>query len=200
MTNKILIAATVLFFVAVGSLSAQKIKLESGSIAAVKAEKKVNVQYDYSSFGVGKFKTEAEYVDSKVNEYNSKEPGKGDKFKEGWVNARKNRYEPKFEELINDILQKSGTTYGNNPEAKYTLIVKTTFVEPGFNVGVMKQAAFVSFEYIYVETANPTTVVAKLSQQKVPGSQAMGYDYDAGSRIAESYAKGGKMLGKFLLD
>lgn len=55
--------------------------MESGSIDAVKSEKKVNIQYDYSSFGVGKFKTEAEYVDAKVKEYNEKEPGKGDKFK-----------------------------------------------------------------------------------------------------------------------
>ncbi|MBL0342728.1 MAG: hypothetical protein IPP71_18650 [Bacteroidetes bacterium] len=200
MTKKIVVAVSVFLLLAAGSVSAQKIKVESGSIDAVKSDKKVNIQYDYSNFGVGKFKTEAEYVDVKVKEYNDKEPGKGDKFKEGWIKARKDRYEPKFEELINDVLAKSGTTYGINPEAKYTLIVKTTFVEPGFNIGIMKQAAYVSFEYIYVETANPTTVIAKLSQQKVPGSQVMGYDYDAGSRIAESYAKGGKMLGKLLLD
>ncbi|HMT28367.1 MAG TPA: hypothetical protein PKD91_03710 [Bacteroidia bacterium] len=200
MTKKIVVAVTVFLLLAAGSVSAQKIKVESGSIDAVKSEKKVNIQYDYSSFGVGKFKTEAEYVDAKVKEYNEKEPGKGDKFKEGWIKARKDRYEPKFEELINEILAKSGAKYGINPEAKYTLIVKTTFVEPGFNVGVMKKAAAVSFEYIFVETANPTTVIAKLSQQEVPGSQVMGYDYDAGSRIAESYAKGGKMLGKLILD
>lgn len=200
MTQKILLAVSLFLLINAGSAFAQKIKVENGSIAAVKSEKKVNIQYDYSSFGVGKFKTEAEYVDAKVKEYNEKEPGKGDKFKEGWEKARVDRYQPKFEELINEILEKSGTKYGNFPDAKYTLIVKTTFVEPGFNVGVMKQAAYVSFEYIYVETANPSNVVAKLSQLKVPGSQAMGYDYDAGSRIAESYAKGGKMLGKFLLD
>lgn len=40
-------------------------------------------------------------------------------------------------------------------------------------MGVMKKAAAVSFEYIFVETANPATVIAKLSQQEVPGSQVM---------------------------
>jgi len=200
MIKKFVVAASVILLMVASNVSAQKIKVDSGSIDAVKSEKKVNIQYDYSSFGVGKFKTEAEYVDKKVSEYNEKEPGKGDKFKEGWEKARADRYQPKFEELINDILAKSGAKYGDNPEAKYTLIVKTTFIEPGFNIGVMKQAAYVSFEYIFVETANPSTVVAKLSQQKVPGSQMMGYDYDAGTRIAESYAKGGKMLGKLLLD
>lgn len=198
MTPKILFAIAFLFTVNAGVVSAQKIKVESGSIAAIKSEKSINLQYDYSDFGVGKFKTEEEYLKKKSDDYNEKEPGKGDKFRAGWIGARKDRYQPKFEELINDVLKKSGVTVGNKPDAKYTLIVKTTFIEPGFNIGVMKQAAYVSFEYIFVETANPATVVAKLSQQKVPGSQVMGYDYDAGTRIAESYAKGGKMLGKFI--
>ncbi len=198
MIRKILFAALFLFIVSSGAVFAQKIKLESGSIDAIKKEKKLNVQYDYSSFGVGKMKTEEEYLKKKSDEYNEKEPGKGEKFREGWIGARKERYEPKFESLINDVLKKSGVSVGNNPDAKYTLIVKTTFVEPGYNIGIMKQAAYVSFEYIFVETANPSTIVAKLSQQKVPGSQVMGYDYDAGTRIAESYAKGGKMLGKFI--
>lgn len=198
MTQRILFAIAFLFTVNAGVVSAQKIKVESGSIAAIKSEKSINLQYDYSDFGVGKFKSEEEYLKKKSDEYNEKEPGKGDKFRAGWIGARKERYQPKFEELINDVLKKSGVSVGNNPDAKYTLIVKTTFIEPGFNIGIMKQAAYVSFEYIFVETANPTSVVAKLSQQKVPGSQVMGYDYDAGTRIAESYAKGGKMLGKFI--
>jgi hypothetical protein len=37
-----------------------------------------------------------------------------------------------------------------------------------------------------------------MSHKLVPGAQAMGFDYDTGTRIAESYAKGGKMLAGFI--
>jgi hypothetical protein len=200
MRTKILLAIAVILFTVAGQVSAQKIKVESGSVAEIAKEKKVNIQYDYSDFKVGKGGSEADYVKEKVADYNKDEPGKGDKWHKGWVDARKTRYEPKFEELINKMLEDKGISHGVNTDAKYTLIVKTTFVEPGFNVGVMKQPAYVSFEFSYVETANPTNVVSKMSLQKVVGSQAMGYDFDAGSRIAESYAKGGKILGKFIAD
>lgn len=178
--------------------SAQKIILETGNASVLKGEKSINLVYDYSSFGVGKFATEKEYLDKKTEEYNKEEPGRGDKFKDSWFAARENRYQPKFEELINSHSAKKGMVYGKFPDAKYTLKVKTTFVEIGFNVGVMKRPAAVSFQYIIYETANPGKIVASFKQNNVPGSQAMGYDYDVGSRVAESYAKGGKMLAKVL--
>jgi hypothetical protein len=34
---------------------------------------------------------------------------------------------------------------------------------------------------------------------QVPGQDAMGFDYDTGGRIAESYAKAGKEIGHYLL-
>ncbi len=191
-------AITVIAFTS--QLAAQKINLESGSIKEIVKEKTINIQYDYSDFQVGKAGSEADYIAKKVAEYNKDEPGKGEKWQAGWVDSRKNRYEPKFEELINKMLESKGIVHGNFADAKYTLIVKTTFLEPGFNVGVMKQPAYVSFEFTYVETASPSTIVAKMTLLKVVGSQFMGYDFDMGSRIAESYAKAGKILGKYLAD
>jgi hypothetical protein len=158
------------------------------------------VQYDYSEFGVGKYKTEAEYVKYKMDAAEKETPGGGERWKQGWEGARKSRYEPKFEELINKGLVKKGIVVKPAPDAKYVLTVKTTFVEPGFNVGVMRKNAAVSFEYLLTEMANPGNVIAKMTQEEVPGGQFGGNDYDMGSRIAESYAKGGKMLAAFLLD
>ncbi len=198
MKTKCFALAMMMMFVGYGWTNAQKIVLESGKVPSLTSEPKINLEYDYSSFGVGKFKTEEEYVKHKMEEADSKEPGKGQKWKDGWVDARKTRYEPKFEELINKVTSKGGS-FGAYPEAKYTIKVKTAFVEPGFNVGVMKKPAYVNFEYHIYETANPANVIAKLSQRNVPGSQAMGYDFDMGSRIAESYAKAGKTLGKYFL-
>lgn len=192
---KIVLGLVLSAMVLAGTVSAQKVQLRKGDIAPLKSEKQINIAYDYSEFGVGKFKTEAEYVETKKTEYNKDEPGKGDKWHDGWVSARATRYQPKFEELINKYTEKKGMTFGNFPDAKYTLTVKTTFVEPGFNVGVMKRPASVNFTYIFHETANPSNVIAEYTHVGVPGSQFGGYDFDVGSRVAESYAKGGKMLG-----
>ena len=133
-----------------------------------------------------------------VTDGNEKEAGTGDKWKESWEGSRDSRYEPKFLALINDQLEKPGIKASEDTEsAQYELIVKTIYTEPGFNIGVMKKPAAVSFEFIFIEIASKEEVGIFILEN-VPGAQAMGYDYDVGSRIAESYAKGGKMLGGYI--
>lgn len=178
---------------------AQRVDLRSGDVAVLSGQKTVNVEYDYSEFGVGKFATEQEYLDKKSAEYNAKEAGKGDAWKKAWVEDRKARYEPKFEELFNKGLQDKGiTAVTARPDAQYTLIVKTKFIEPGFNVGVMRKNAYVDFEVDLVESANKSNKVAEIGMRNVPGGQFAGFDFDTGTRIAESYAKAGKSLAAFL--
>ena len=188
-----------LCLVGISPSQAQKIILESGDGTVIKSETKLNIEFDYSEFGVGKYPKEEDYVKDKKTEYNAQEPGKGDKWHQAWVGDRKSRFEPKFLELINKGLEGKGMTVGSNPSAKYTLKVKTTFIEPGFNVGVMKRPAAVSFKYIIYETANPSKVVAVYFQNTVPGSQFGGFDFDVGTRVAESYAKGGKMFAAMIM-
>lgn len=191
--------ASLLVFVGLTSLTfSQKIVKTEGSLDFLNSVKELNLQYDYSQMGVGKFDSEDDYVNKKVAEYNEKEAGKGDKWKESWIGSRERVYQPKFEELFGKYTEKAGiSASANNTGAKYTLIVRTVFTEPGYNIGVSSKAAAVSFEYIFVETGT-TKVVAKFTQAKVPGAQAMGMDYDTSTRISESYAKAGKMFGGFL--
>jgi hypothetical protein len=181
------------------SLLAQRVELKSGNLEALSGQKVINVEYDYSSFGVGKFATEQEYLDKKASEYNAKEAGKGDTWKKDWVADRKAKYEPKFEELINKGLADNGITVSaGKADAKYTFIVRTTFVEPGFNLGVVRKNAAVDFVIDVVESANKASKIAEIAMSKVPGGQFGGYDFDTGVRIAESYAKAGKSLAAFL--
>lgn len=178
---------------------AQRISQKSGSVSALNGQTTLNVEYDYSNFGVGKFDNEADFVNKKVEEYNAKEAGKGDKWKDGWISAREDRYEPKFEELFNKGAEKLGLQVVNGKkDAKYTLIVRTTFVEPGFNIGVMKKPAYVNFQFDVVETANRSTKVSEQTLSNVPGTQYTDLDFDIGSRVAESYAKAGKVLAAYL--
>ncbi|SKB91888.1 hypothetical protein [Dyadobacter psychrophilus] len=195
------IYAAVIAFAAIGASDsfAQRVDLRSGDVAVLSGQKTVNIEYDYSEFGVGKFATEKEYLDKKSAEYNAKEAGKGDTWKKAWVDDRKNRFEPKFEELFNKGMADKGLqAVQSRPDATYTLIVRTKFVEPGFNVGVMRKNAYVDYEVDLVESANKSAKVAQLNLRNVPGGQFGGFDFDTGVRIAESYAKAGKSLAAFL--
>lgn len=195
------IYAAVVAFAAIGASDsfAQRVDLRSGDVAVLSGQKIVNIEYDYSEFGVGKFATEKEYLDKKSAEYNAKEEGKGDTWKKAWVDDRKNRFEPKFEELFNKGMADKGLqAVQSRPDATYTLIVRTKFVEPGFNVGVMRKNAYVDYEVDLVESANKSAKVAQLNLRNVPGGQFGGFDFDTGVRIAESYAKAGKSLAAFL--
>lgn len=180
-------------------MGGSKVIQKSGDLIEITKNKNIKVEYDYSNIKVGAFNSEEEFVDKKVSEYNKKEKGKGEKWKKGWEGARKTAYQPKFEELFNKKMVKTGVRISENaPKAELKLIVKTTFIEPGFNVGIAKKPAFVNFEFSFVDMTDSTKSVAELYLNNVIGSQAMGFDFDNSSRIAESYAKAGKMLGDFI--
>ncbi|MEO8759861.1 MAG: hypothetical protein ABI388_02360 [Bacteroidia bacterium] len=169
-------------------------------ISFLKGQKDLNVQYSFDKMAVGNAGLEADYVSSKKAEYNKKEAGKGDKFETSWKAAPVNIYEPRFESLLNKVINEAGLTASQNlKSAKYTLMVHITFLEPGFNVGVMKKPAYCDYEFSLVETASPSTVLSSAILKNIPGSQFGGFDFDASARIAECYGKAGKMTGKSIL-
>jgi hypothetical protein len=173
----------------------QKIKVLEGDLAPLKGQTSIKTEFTYDDLVVGKDKTEASYVEKKKEEYNKKEAGKGDKWAADWVDDRKNRYEPKFRELF--AKESKMTTAEDN--STYTLVFKTTRIEPGYNIGISRQNAYIDGEVWIVETANKDKVVAKISIANSPGGTFGGYDFDSGSRIAESYAKAGKEIGYLIM-
>lgn len=170
----------------------QKLKVIEGDLAPLKGQTALKIEFNYDNLTVGKKSTpEADYVAEKKEEHNKKEAGKGDAWELKWKENRPNLYEPKFRELF--AKESKMTTTEETPT--YTLIFKTTRIEPGFNVGVMRQNAYIDGEAWIVETANKDKVVAKITIANSPGGTFGGYDFDAGTRIAESYAKAGKEIG-----
>jgi len=184
--------------------SAQKIKLVSGSLDFMKEITELKLEFDYSDMSVGKFKEEADYIEKKKKEYNEKEPGRGEIWEKAWVDDRENRFEPRFAEEMNEEFKKrkQDVKAGRNIEAKYTLIFKTTFTEPGFNVGVMRRDAFINGEAVFVESANPENVIATITIDKAPGRFGNAwtgyYDYDTGVRIQEAYAMAGQEMTYYI--
>jgi hypothetical protein len=188
-----------MILLSVSSLLAQKIELKSGSLEFLKGETSLNVEYNYEGLTVGKI-TEQAYIEKNVAEHNSKEAGKGDKWLQAWKTSRATRFEPKFEELLNKQLseRKVALKAGKHPDARFTLVLKTINLEPGWNAAVMRAPAAISTEAGFYETKDRSKQLAVITILKAPGRDAMGYDYDVGFRLQEGYAKTGKELGAFL--
>ena len=185
-----------LLFMGLISLSAisQKIKLIEGDLSPLKGETSIMVKFTYDNMSVGKFDKEADYVAKKTQEYNKKEPGKGDACAKSWVNDREREFQPKFIELFE---KEGGLAVSGKKPAKYTIIFKTTATDPGYNIGISRGSAYINAEAWIVETGSEK-VIAKISLEKVPGRSYGGYDFDTGGRIAECYADAGKHLAKFI--
>lgn len=189
--KSILVIASVTAFTL--QTNAQRIKVTDGKLPNLASEKSVHIDFTYENIAVGKFNKEEEYIKVKTEEYNKKEAGRGDNWAKSWEADKPGRFEPKFEELF--------TKYSDlrlDKNAKYTIIFHTTFMEPGFNVGVMRKNASINGEVLVVETANKNKVIAKLALDKAPGNSFWGNDYDTGARLAEAYAAAGKALGKYV--
>lgn len=179
---------------AFSEVRAQKLKLLEGDIAPLKNESSIVVAFSYDNMSVGKFEKEKDYIDKRTAELNAKEPGRGDTWAKTWVADRTNSFQPKFIELF--------TKYGKltiSKDAKYTLIFRTTATEVGFvGYGIVRKNASIDGEAWFVETGNPSHVIAKISVEKAPGRGAMGYDYDTGLRLQEAYAMAGRSLAKYI--
>jgi hypothetical protein len=191
---------TLYFFISLAfllnaGLAGAQVKMVDGNLGKIKAGSKMNTEFTYDNMGVGKFKTEEEYVNKKKEEYNNKEAGRGDRWANAWVADRKNRFEPAFITLFSKHVDLNA---GNYPEAEYTLIFNTSFTEPGFNVGVWRSNAYISGTAKIVETKNRDKVVAEFTVNKMPGRDVSGYDFDTGERIEEAYSKAGKELGQLM--
>lgn len=170
------------------------VALNSGDVAGLKGVTKMNIIYDYSKMSVGSFRNEQDYLNKKADDY-KKDPAKFDKFKQGWFGARKDRFEPKFEEMFNKMGEKTGVVGKNYAtDAPVTLKIETVFTEPGYNMGFSKMPAYIDLECTFYDKDNKE--IARYFVKNAIGSQAMGFDFDAGSRLVESYAKAAKMLMK----
>ena len=196
MKKKLLLLLAVLAMV---QLSAQKIKVTDGNLNALKGQSQFDIKFTYDdNLKVGKL-TEKEYITKKMAKVEEDEPGRGEHWKDMWYEDRSVHFEPKFTELLNHYVEGDVMFRPGIKGAKYTMVVNTVFIEPGFNVGVARKNASVDLEIMIVPVDNPSEVLTRIMIYAAPG-RSMGYgDYDIGIRVGEAYAKAGKELGRYLM-
>lgn len=181
---------------------AQDIDVVRGDFGFLAGQKEINVEFDYSKLTLMKEKkSEAQYVTERADDLNKKSKGNGETWKKKWEGAKDGIWQPKFVELVNTVLHKEDkdvTFQEGLGSAKFTLIVEAVWIYPGWDAAVMKQAAKVSTNLKFVETANKSNVLLEIKSDEAPGDQ-YGSQFSNETRIGEGFAKTGKSLAKFLL-
>jgi len=189
---KKLLLLIVTAFCIMGVTNAQKIKVVSGDLKFLKDVSEMSVVFEYpENFKYGKT-TEKEYVAKKVSEKEKKKAGSGEEWKTKFY-ADRERYNEKF---IYSFDRYSGDLFiaEDDPDFKYTMIVKTTFMEPGFNFGFRSKDSAIDLEISFVETAAPDKILASVKISKAPGAAHP----DQGERVGDAYFTAAQSFGKYL--
>jgi len=189
MKNLLLVMLLCLSMVGYG----QKLKLIEGDVSALKGQNAVAIEFKYDNMAVGKT-TETEYVAKKKGDYNKKESGKGDKWEAEWTGNREDKYEPSFKERFSKFSDIATPSQGTD----YTLIFKTVKTEPGYNIGIRSEPAYIDAEVWLVESKDKEKALAKITIMKSPGSAIFGNEFDTAARLTDAYAMAGMELGAFI--
>lgn len=179
----------------------QKMKVKEGSFDFIKGQKEINVEFVYDNMKLFKKNlTNEEYMAERSADLEEKTRGKGKAWEKKWISSRELIYAPKFLELMNRYLyEKEGVYFAQDlPKAKYTLIVETVWLYPGWNVAVMRKGSKVNTILTFVETGNRDNVLLRITSDKAPGNQ-FGGTFSNEDRIGEGYAKTGKSLAKLIM-
>jgi hypothetical protein len=169
-------------------LTAGETRIESGSVALLKQERRVNLEFDYTELKAGRKAKEClpeqEFIAQQVARENEKHAGRGESWRQEWLGQRTVRFQPRFQELLNKQFVEVNIPleFGAFKDAKYTLILKTKTILTG--------STSITADAVFVETNNRANTVAVVKLIDMPGR-----DPWAGSDMREAYAKAGKELG-----
>lgn len=181
-----------------GMAYAQKMKVISGNFDFLKGQTALNLKMDYSHMTFYKENMdEAAYIVKQESDIRKagKSPDEFEKWKKDWEYSKNTQFVDKFLASMNkntDI-----KTSVNNFSAKYTLIVETVWIYPGWFAGIMNQPSKLSTLLKFVETADPSRVLLEIESKNAPGDNFVGLPNN-NDRISEGYAKTAKTLAHMI--
>ncbi|QOR73401.1 hypothetical protein IMZ16_07645 [Cruoricaptor ignavus] len=189
----------VLFFALLLSVAVfgQKLRLVSGNLDFLKDVQELNVEFDFSEVAFYKENiSESQYIERRKKEISqNKNEAEFERWEKDWRRTKSVQIPEKFLASFNKYQKKMKADTG--VKSKYTLKVKTTWIYPGWFAGVMSQPSKVSTLHQFVETANPSKVLAEIECQNALGDNYVGLPNN-NDRIAEAYAKTSKELVQFI--
>ena len=177
---------------------AQKANVQKGDWEDLKDITAYNVVFDYSDLEIPKYDNEEEFLKDKMAKRDEKKPGTGEEFKKSWFSDREEFYEPRFIETFNTKIKNGMAKVGKDIDAEYTMKIHTTFIYPGYNVGIVRKNSKVELTLSVYKTDSPSDVIFSVDYTKIEGQGNGGYDFNSGQRIADAYIIFGRAFAKHL--
>lgn len=176
----------------------EKMKVVSGNLNILKDQTEVNAELKFENVLLMKENiTEAQYLENRKKQV-LENPKRGEEAWKKWIEEWE-RY--KKEEYIDYFVKGLNKSYKNisfkkDSPAKYTLLLNTKWVFPGWHAGLTAMTAEISGTIKLVETNNPSVVLAEVELNKFDkfvNNKEFVMEY---GRIAAGYESTGRYLGK----
>lgn len=176
----------------------EKMKLVSGDFGVLKDQSVVNVELKFENVLFMKENiTEAQYLENRKKQVLDN-PKRGEaawkEWSEEWEKYKKEDY---IDRLLKGLNASSKQiSFKKETPAKYTLILNTKWVFPGWHAGLIAMPTAMSGDIQLVETENPSVVLATVELNKYDRFSGMDVTVMEYGRIAAAYEVTGKKLGK----
>ena len=177
-------------------VNGQNFKTDQGGLEALVGIERYHIVFEYNAdLVVPKYDSEAAFLESKVNERESKETGAGEEYKELWYKNRIERYEPRLIQEFNyfNLQEKQVTVAREISDSKYTMVVRTLLTDPGNSNFFFRKAARLEITITIFETENPENVLYSTQMVDVHSRGANSDDFN---RIISAYAELGRGMSR----
>jgi hypothetical protein len=181
--------AIILFLFIVSTSFAQKAKVKIGKWKSLKDIPEYIIEFDYSTIEIANYESEEAFLKDKMQLREERKEGDGERFKKSWFADRQDKYEPQFVNFFNNYHEDFNVkVFKQNDNAKYVIKIKTTFIYPGYNVGVWREDSKLRVRVTIYPIENPNNILFSANIKGIRGGGAKGFDFNSGDRIAYSYA------------
>lgn len=187
-----------LFLVSTVFTYGQIFKTESGSLESIFGVERYNIVFEYAEdLKIPKYESEEAFLEIHASKKDKKEMGSGETFKNLWFANREKLFEPKFIQEFNffNLKEKQVTVARNVSDAEYTMVVRTSLIDPGNSNFFFKKDARLEVTIHIYKSDSPHQVLYTTEIVDVHSRGANTNEYD---RIMSAFAELGRGLSKHL--
>lgn len=184
--------------VATTTFAQEKFNVVSGNFLALKDQTEVNVELKFENVLFMKENiTEAQYLENRKKQV-LENPKRGEEAWKKWIEEWEKYKNENYADYLIKGLNKSykNISFKKNSSAKYTLLLETKWVFPGWHAGITAMSAEITGKIKLVETGNPSVVLAEVELNKFDkfvNNKEFVMEY---GRIAAGYESAGRYVGR----
>ncbi|MCS4303699.1 hypothetical protein [Chryseobacterium sp. BIGb0232] len=176
----------------------EKMKLVSGDFEVLRDQADVNVEVKFEDVLFMKENiTEAQYLENRKKQVMDN-PKRGEAAWNEWIGEWEKYKKENYVDRLLKGLNASGKKeiFKKDSSAKYTLILNTKWVFPGWHAGLIAMPTEMSGNIQLVETNNPSVVLATVELNKYDRFSGMDVTVMEYGRLAAAYESIGKVLSR----